>query len=97
MPTHKAGATWKQITSVGGWENLQDVQIYIEKAEQKRLAERAISKFEREQKWYRSALTFAWSALAFILSVITQHFAEGVVTPTGFEEVTLRLINQNQT
>ena len=46
----EAGATSKEIMSVGGWKNLQDVQIYIEKAEQKRLAERAISKFEREQK-----------------------------------------------
>ena len=46
----EAGASSKQIMSVGGWKNLQDVQIYIEKAEQKRLAQSAISLLEREQK-----------------------------------------------
>ena len=45
-----ASASSKQIMSVGGWKNLQDVQIYIEKAEQKRLAQSAISLLEREQK-----------------------------------------------
>ena len=44
----EAGASSKQIMSVGGWKNLQDVQIYIEKAEQKRLAKDAISLLERE-------------------------------------------------
>ena len=46
----EAGASSKQIMSVGGWKNLQDVQIYIEKAEQKRLAQSAISLLEGEQK-----------------------------------------------
>ena len=49
-PLAEAGASSKQIMSVGGWKNLQDVQIYIEKAEQKRLAKDAISLLEREQK-----------------------------------------------
>ena len=49
-PLAETGAGSKQIMSVGGWKNLQDVQIYIEKAEQKRLAQSAISLLEGEQK-----------------------------------------------
>ena len=46
----EAGATSKEIMAVGGWKSLQDVQIYIAKAEQKHLADSAIRKVEQGQK-----------------------------------------------
>ena len=45
-----ASATSKEIMAVGGWKSLQDVQIYIAKAEQKHLADSAIRKVEQGQK-----------------------------------------------
>ena len=45
-----ANCVFANLATIRGWRNLQDVQIYIEKAEQKRLAKDAISLLEREQK-----------------------------------------------
>tara|TARA_E500000331_G_scaffold103690_1_gene100503 strand:- start:192 stop:347 length:156 start_codon:yes stop_codon:yes gene_type:complete len=45
-----ANCVYANLATIYGWKNLEDVQIYIEKAEKKRLAQSVIWKFEAEQK-----------------------------------------------